>query len=896
MAIAGHFSATAKESKAIGIVSRSALIFDYRGLDGEPYLKLDGKPFYRAKPDWNSSEKAKALAAGETLPKYLSQAGNGCRPYFSRSRKNWEAVAKSIKLAIVETEGEKTTDKSNICGSKHGFAVIGFGGVDSWRDHSPRSGEVDRRIEAAQEQLSNLHAAKPLDREEIAKAQGSLEKWQSAQGKESLPFSRSLPELEAINYVGRSVFLCFDSDVATNSKVQVALQERAKCLKDARAEARIILLPTEMDGSKNGLDDFLVRHGEEAFLMLKKFAIPALVSKGKGKSAQLALNPMVSEPDIVCKSIMAWSVLKEKWAYRPNLGFYVWRKTHWEREGEDSFNADATAFCDAQTWRERGVGVTSAIAKEVRNRLTVCEPRWNPDSLLIFSNGSFDVRSEEFRGCHRSQDYCTATYPYDFSPSALCPNWDRFLGEATGQDPELINLLRAWMRWAIAPKPNDRKFKVEKSLDLFGKKGTGKGTFLQVLCALVGDGNFASIESKSFNTPESLGDMIDKKIAVDFDAQGFLAASATMQKIISNEPVPARKLYKDGRTERLGIVLIRAYNGHVSVPAGAEGLDRRLCVVSFDVVPEEVDGDLGDKLLDEMPGIFAWAWSLEEADAIRSIRDSGSLASVQDASISRFQDNNPEYRFLLEKFPYGADRIPSRELYQQYVQWNQDVGCTKKSETNFATGIQLLGCHRKKERTANTYSIPNMEEFDVPKHLGIVKRDSKSEKGGGCGTSVEGYVEGSNLYTEPRVEGVEPLSQKFIFGLEKEGLEDVNGVSPIEGEFSPPNPPHPPHSALGKGLNPPHPEKQPSTPSTPALGKGLSQQTGVEDDSQPSTPSTARQKLAPGVRVRYLGDKHRIYSPESLVIDSIDEGAATCTRPGGGKTTRLPLNQLAIAA
>jgi hypothetical protein len=154
-------------------------------------------------------------------PKYLSAKGSGNRPYLSLPvQKELENESSTEPIFIVE--GEKKAAKATL----DGFSTIGLTGVDGWRDK--RSGQ-----------------------------------------------SEFLPELETLHWKGRKVYIVYDSDRADNHKVLRA--ERALAIELIRrgAEVFIVSLPGEVDGKKNGLDDYLKRHGRENFRRLVAHARPA---------------------------------------------------------------------------------------------------------------------------------------------------------------------------------------------------------------------------------------------------------------------------------------------------------------------------------------------------------------------------------------------------------------------------------------------------------------------------------------------------------------------------------------------------------------------------------------------------------------------------------------------
>ena len=147
--------------------------------------------------------------------KYLSPRGGGLRAYIPPL--TGEALA-DPDIALIITEGEKKSAKAD----QEGFACIGIGGVWGFRD-----------------------------REHVL-----------------------LLELDRIDYRDRPVYVCPDSDLASNQRVADATWELSWQLHQRGADVRVMTLPTSADGSKNGLDDYLVSNGPEAFKKLLDAALP----------------------------------------------------------------------------------------------------------------------------------------------------------------------------------------------------------------------------------------------------------------------------------------------------------------------------------------------------------------------------------------------------------------------------------------------------------------------------------------------------------------------------------------------------------------------------------------------------------------------------------------------
>ena len=73
------------------------------------------------------------------------------------------------------------------------------------------------------------------------------------------------PDLNVVDWRDRSVFLTFDSDTSRKENVQRALLRLSALLRGRGAAVSQVNLPSMPDGSKQGLDDYLARHGRAAF-------------------------------------------------------------------------------------------------------------------------------------------------------------------------------------------------------------------------------------------------------------------------------------------------------------------------------------------------------------------------------------------------------------------------------------------------------------------------------------------------------------------------------------------------------------------------------------------------------------------------------------------------------
>lgn len=180
-----------------------------------PYFKPNGKiddkffrfRFLQTKP---SSGGWGAVTEPVKPRRYGQPAGTSSGVYLPpllQDGHTWTVIQKDPGVSLVLTEGELKAAK----GCAEGLPTLGLGGVYNWR------------------------SAKELQ--------------------------ELLPALEAFKWKGRKVYICFDSDLATNPMVRLAASQLALTLARRGALVMWIQLPSAEDGAKQGLDDFLVAEG-----------------------------------------------------------------------------------------------------------------------------------------------------------------------------------------------------------------------------------------------------------------------------------------------------------------------------------------------------------------------------------------------------------------------------------------------------------------------------------------------------------------------------------------------------------------------------------------------------------------------------------------------------------
>jgi P4 family phage/plasmid primase-like protien len=655
------------------------LVIPYLKPDGSPERCHNGKPFTRERL---SNEEIKANPSGG---KYRSPKGNGCRVYHSAlaiAAGNYQHRLNDRFTPLRITEGELKTESATVHDPKR--LTIGLGGVSSWRD----------RYDGGDE-------------------------------------SRPLVEFDEITLNGREVRLCFDSDI-NKPQVLAELKGLAEFLMDKGAHIRIEVLPHDLNGDRLGVDDLIHRHGAECFHRIAAIARSPFKTKRKdGIDVQewaFSAEPIESHH----KAVMAWAVFKDDYAIRPGFGLYRWRQTHWspvDGKGAEPMNAPLHQWMDLMEWERRASTVFGSTRNEVAARLE--RSSWDPSHLMAFSNGTLDTRTDTFTSGHDHRDQLTFAFPFAYDPAATCSRWNQFLGETIG-DQDMVQLLRAALRWSLMPKDREQPFRHEVAFDVHGRRGAGKGTLSEVLQAICGGRRGVGlIKSASFSNPNTLFSLIGKRVAVDADASGRISDAGVFNSVVSNEPVEVKKLYADVSADRLGVVIWRFYNDQPGASGGGvEGMGRRVVTFRFNKAITRPDRQLKSQLIDEAAGIFSWAWSMGAEAMHDTLSNVGRIKAVRDAAVEAALEREPILRFLIETYPAGAEKISATVLFNSWRTWAQEQGHEHGSSTRFGSLVKKVDAvSRDRGRDGITYGISPMAEFNIPRHLGIEEAEPESVQG-----------------------------------------------------------------------------------------------------------------------------------------------------------------------
>lgn len=181
------------------------------------------------------------------------------------------------------------------------------------------------------------------------------------------------------------------------------------------------------------------------------------------------------------------------------------------------------------------VDEVEAMLKSGKSRVTIEPPKGKINTLT----GVLDVISKKI--FPHSKDYLTTTQlPIKIDPKALCPKWDKFIGEVF--DPDCVSTV-----WEIIGACMVSNRVVQEGAWLLGAGSNGKSTFVMALVRLIGAENTAniSVAQMSSDTFMAAG-VYGKLLAYDLDVVPEQIKDPTiLKKIVGADTLRVQRKYKD---------------------------------------------------------------------------------------------------------------------------------------------------------------------------------------------------------------------------------------------------------------------------------------------------------------------------------------------------------------
>lgn len=296
------------------------------------------------------------------------------------------------------------------------------------------------------------------------------------------------------------------------------------------------------------------------------------------------------------------------------------------------------------------------------------------DGKINFKNGVLDLETNVL-GTHSPEYGFRHVLPYDYNPLAECPHFWAWVKDVMLDNTDLINLLQEFMGYVI----RGGEYKYHKALWLSGNGRNGKSTFIDVLKALIGVGNYSTLSIRQIVNDKFSAVDLDGKIA-NFSEETSpeeLADSGPFKNLTGDGEIHAQKKYGDPYSFRNRAKLIMSYNDIPMLKDLSQGMRSRPIIIPWkkDLSDESSqDKTLKGKLLSELPGIFNFAlegWTrLERMGRFTDSADSKlEMQTIVESSCSAFQFIEECVQFYpLDRVHF---RVSPKDLYAKYCEYEK---------------------------------------------------------------------------------------------------------------------------------------------------------------------------------------------------------------------------------
>ena len=365
--------------------------------------------------------------------------------------------------------------------------------------------------------------------------------------------------------------------------------------------------------------------------------------------------------------------------------WFVWTGSRWKREESKLAFSWAREVCrhmamqaeDKDRPKISKANFAAAVERfaQADRVFAVTASTWDRDPWLLGTPaGTVDLRTGVLREADRA-DYITLQTACMPAPAGtLHPEWSAFLDQATGGDKALQAFLQRLAGYCLTGDVTE-----EMLAFLYGEGGTGKGTFLGAIVAVMAD-YAVSVPIEVFTAGTRLNleyyraQMAGARLVTASETEaGATWAESQIKEMTGNEaPLSGRHPYGKPFTfmPRFKITLVG--NHAPRLKARSKAMERRMRIAPFKHKPDVADAGLKDRLRQEQPQILRWAidgclmWQRERL---------GTCPAVAAETGTYFEQQDHFGRWLAERcnvVPSMSEK-PSK-LLADFLSWAKEGG------------------------------------------------------------------------------------------------------------------------------------------------------------------------------------------------------------------------------
>lgn len=324
-------------------------------------------------------------------------------------------------------------------------------------------------------------------------------------------------------------------------------------------------------------------------------------------------------------------------------------------------------------------------------------------------NGIVNLKSGDIRA-YTPSDFITSRSSASYNPDVSTDSFEKELIWSFGGNLDTLQFVKRVAGYTITGSTN-----VQKLFVLYGESGrNGKSSFLDIISRVMGPELAVSTDINTLsNERESryaLAKMTGARLMSIREADVRMLNPVIVKKITGEEEVTARPIYGEPFSFDRKFKVWVATNEMPSINRVDGGIMRRLSVVPFAQIPDEVVNlDFLNRWRERQDVVLKWL--------IEGARDFYQMGIQEPESVQEFttdivRDMNTCVEFIRERLVFTDsmdDKITRKQLYAEYVGWSRDnFGVANSNKALFSA---LRTSYPKKYKGQPVEGQGNPEKF-----------------------------------------------------------------------------------------------------------------------------------------------------------------------------------------
>lgn len=401
-----------------------------------------------------------------------------------------------------------------------------------------------------------------------------------------------------------------------------------------------------------------------------------------------------------------------RWGLCTNQNFlYVYNEAWWQIISDEKlqkFLGEACEKLGIDPCTARHYQFRDQLLKQFMSAAYLPKPELSEEQVLVnLKNGTYEISVDQQRlRLPQSHDLITYQLPFDFTPDAEAPLFEKYLNKVL-PDKVMQKILSEYMGYVFI-RPG--KLKLERALVLHGTGSNGKSVLFEVINALLGRENTSSFSIQHLTDHSGYTRaMIGNKLLNYTSEMNGKLDTALFKQLVSGEPVEARLPYGIPFILTNYAKLIFNCNQLPHEVEKSPGFYRRFLILPFEVTIEEKekDVDLANKIIRaELSGVFNWV--LAGLKRLLLQGDFTFSQSVEDQR-EKFKRQTDNVLTFLDDENYIKSNIHSTSLkvlfshYKDFCNSNNFNACSSRTFNDSLKNNGYTFCRKNTGNTVNVY-------------------------------------------------------------------------------------------------------------------------------------------------------------------------------------------------